>query len=127
MTEAKPACPLTDGCMVPPTTRTLHEVLGPTLLAGLAGISVSDVRRHMAGESSTSDMVAARFRFLGLIVGDLAGAYNDVGIRRWFERPRSQLGGSMPASLLVGNWRPNDTGPRQVRELAGSLTFQLAT
>ena len=127
MTEVKPACPPTDGCMVPPTTLALHEVLGPTLLASLAGISMSDVRRHVAVENSTPDMVAARLHFIGLIVADLAGTYNDVGIRRWFERPRSQLGGSTPASLLVGNWRPNDAGPRQVRELARSLIFQLAT
>ena len=113
--------------MAPLTTRALCDVLGPALLASLVGISVSDVRRHMAAEISTPDMVAARLRFIGLIVADLAGAYNDFGIRRWFERPRSQLGGSTPTGLFVGNWRPSDAGPRQVRELAGSLTFQLAT
>ena len=31
-------------------------------------------------------MIAGRLHFLATVVGDLAGAYNEIGIRRWFER-----------------------------------------
>ena len=47
----------------------------------------------------------------------LAGAYNDVGVRRWFHRPRKLLNGNTPAHLLDGDWGPDDDGPRQVRGL----------
>jgi hypothetical protein len=35
--------------------------------------------------------------FLSLIVGDLTGAYNEIGIRQWFERKREiWLSGMIP-------------------------------
>lgn len=117
-----------DASPVPQTEwPALHEVLGPALLACLAGVSISSMRRYLAGARATPDSVAARVHFLALIVADLAGAYNDIGVRRWFERPRTQLGGSTPAYLLVGDWRPDDAGPCRVRELAASLVSSPAT
>ena len=82
----------------------LHKVLGPELLARLVGISASSMRRYLSGIRPTPDAVAARLHFLALVVGDLAGAYNDVGVRRWFERSRQRLGGSAPARLLAEDW-----------------------
>ena len=35
-------------------------------------------------------------------MGDLAGAYNDIGVRRWFERQRTRLDGNTPAQALGG-------------------------
>jgi hypothetical protein len=64
---------------------------------------------------------------VALIVGDLAGAYNEVGIRRWFGRKRSALGGKTPAALLAADWNPDDSGPQKVRELARSLVSLSAT
>jgi hypothetical protein len=71
--------------------------------------------------------VAARLHFLALVVGDLAGSYNEVGIRRWFERPRSLLGGEPPAKRLEGDWDPDDEGPARVRALAAALLSSPAT
>ena len=105
----------------------MHEILGAELLAGLVGISASSTRRYFAGTRATPDAVAARLHFLALVVADLAGAYNDIGIRRWFERPRKRLGGSAPARLLGEAWWPDDDGPKRVRELAASLASSPAT
>jgi hypothetical protein len=105
----------------------VSRVVDQDQLAGLLSISVSSLRRYLSGERETPDDVAARLHHLALIVGDLAGAYNDVGIRRWFERKRSALGDRTPAAMLAGEWNPDDAGPQQVRELARSLVSLAAT
>jgi hypothetical protein len=103
------------------------RVFDPERLALLLGISLSSLRRYLSGARETPDDVAARLHHLALVVGDLAGAYNDVGIRRWFDRKRSALAGRSPAALLTGEWQPEDKGPQQVRALARSLTALSAT
>ena len=107
--------------------RRLLAVLGRDQLAGLAGVSASSVARYARGERETPDAVAARVHFLALAVGDLAGAYNDIGIRRWFDRKRTVLEGRAPATLLRGEWQPEDPGPLQVRDLARALVASAAT
>ncbi len=97
-------------------------ILGINLLSRLLGISASSVRRYSAAARTTPDDAARRLRFLSLVVGDLNGAYNEIGIRQWFHRNRSQLGGRAPADLLNGRWNPSEPGPRQVRDLAKALT-----
>jgi hypothetical protein len=96
-------------------------------LAVLLGVSVSSLKRYQSGERDTPDAVAARLHFLALVVGDLAGSYNDTGIRRWFQRKRTQLDGRSPAALLKREWDPDDEGPRRVRELARNLVTLSAT
>lgn len=105
----------------------LLGVLGRDLLAALVGVSPSSVARYERGERRTPDDVAARLHFLALVVGDLAGAYNALGIRRWFDRPRTALDGRRPADLLAGDWRPEDEGPARVRALAAALVDSPAT
>jgi hypothetical protein len=105
----------------------LERVLGADLLADLIGISPSSLRRYAAGTRDTPDDVAARLHFLALVVGDLAGSYNDIGVRRWFSRRRSQLGGRAPADLLQDTWDPQEDGPEQVRRLAAALLGAPAT
>lgn len=105
----------------------VSRVLEPEQLAALLDISVSSLRRYLSGERDTPDAVAARLHHLALIVGDLSGAYNDVGVRRWFTRPRAALGDRSPASLLAGDWAPEDPAPQQVRELARALVTLSAT
>ncbi len=105
----------------------LSEILEAELLGELVGVSPSSVRRYASGQRKTPDDVAERLHFLALLVGELAGAYNEVGIRRWFARPRSQLGGKAPAALLARDWTPGDEGPRRVRSLAAALAGSPAT
>ena len=105
----------------------LSRSLGVHLLARLLGISTSSVRRYSSRARATPDAVAARLHFLALLVGDLAGAYNDIGVRRWFDRRRTALGGKTPADLLTGAWMPDERGPERVRKLAAALGFFPAT
>ena len=105
----------------------LERVLGADLLADLIGVSPSSLRRYAAGTRDTPDDVAARLHFLALVVGDLSGSYNDFGVRRWFGRRRTQLGGRTPADQLQRAWDPQDEGPESVRRLAASLLGAPAT
>lgn len=102
--------------------RALQGALGLVLLARLLGISQSSARRYLSGSRTTPDAIASRLHFLAFVVGDLAGAYNDFGIRRWFDRPRKLLDGSTPAGMLGVPWTPDDEGPERVRQLARALT-----
>jgi hypothetical protein len=79
------------------------------------------LRRYAAKSRTIPDLVAARLHFLALVVGDLGGAYNDFGIRRWFERPRSQLDGKAPRQILRGPWTPDDAVVQTLRALAADL------
>jgi hypothetical protein len=107
--------------------RRLLEVLGRDQLARLTGVSPSSVARYAGGARDTPDDVAARVHFLALVVGDLAGAYDEIGIRRWFDRARSALEGQTPAELLRGRWHLDQPGPAQIRALARSLVESPAT
>lgn len=107
--------------------RRLGEVLGLDLLGRLLGISPSSARRYAGGARATPDAVAARLHFLAFTTGDLAGAYNDIGVRRWFSRPRQLLGGRTPASLLGRGWSPDGAGPRRVAAIARALGSPIAT
>jgi hypothetical protein len=109
------------------TWPVLAEVLGIDLLARLVGIARASARRYLGGERATPDAVAARLHWIALVVADLAGSYNEFGIRRWFVRARSQLDGSSPAGVLAGQWAPDDPGPRTVRALASRLVDATAT
>jgi uncharacterized protein (DUF2384 family) len=99
----------------------LTDVLGDDLTSKLVGVSSTSARRYRAGTRTTPDEVAERLHFLALVVADLAGAYNAVGIRSWFSRPRPQLDGRSPAALLTDGWRADDSEPRSVADLAAAL------
>ena len=103
------------------------RVFGADDLAPLLKVSVSSLKRYQSGERDTPDSIAARLHWLALTVGDLAGSYNDIGIRRWFHRKRERLGGRAPLALLRGDWDPDDEGPAQVRLLARELVSLAAT
>lgn len=105
----------------------LAAVLGLELLSRLLGTSASSVRRYKAAARTTPDDVAGRLHFLSLIVGDLSGAYNEFGIRGWFDRERAQLDGRAPSDLLKGRWKAGLPGPRQVQDLARALVASPAT
>jgi len=105
----------------------LTEVLGVELLSRLLGISASSLRRYKLDARSTPDDVAARLHFLSLIVGDLSGAYNEIGIRQWFGRRRAQLDGRAPLDGLKPHWDPAQPSPRRVQDLARALLASPAT
>ncbi len=95
--------------------------LGDDLMTRLCQISPSSLARYASGARRTPDAVAQRLHHVAMVVADLAGSYNDRGIRRWFDRDRPQLAGATPASLLVGDWDPDEVGPLRVSALAAAL------
>lgn len=99
-----------------------RELLGDDLLARLLHVSVSSLRRYAAGERRTPDDAAWRLHLIARLLASLVGSYNDYGIRRWFERPRSALGGASPAGILEQAETEDDKRLEQVLELAGQLT-----
>jgi hypothetical protein len=105
----------------------LGDMLGFDLVAQLASVSSSSLRRYVTGERVTPDHVAARLHHLAVIVSHLAGGYNEFGIRRWFARSRPQLQGRSPAQILRGEWNPEAAGPQQVLHLAEALNSSPAT
>jgi hypothetical protein len=107
--------------------QSLSKVFDADDLAKLLETSTSSLRRYMSGARSTPDDIAERLHYLARIVGDLRGSYNDIGIRRWFSRKRTALDGKTPSQLLMGQWRPDDSGPERVRALARSLVASPAT
>ena len=107
--------------------RALQDVLGLELLTRLLRISQSSARRYLSGTRATPDTIATRLHFLAFVVGDLAGAYNHIGVRRWFDRRRERLDGKTPAQALGDAWSPEDSAPQRIRELARSLASSPAT
>lgn len=105
----------------------LARVFEAEQLGALLNVSASSLKRYESGERTTPDAVAVRLHFLALVVGDLAGSYNDIGIRRWFHRKRTLLDGRAPAALLKGDWDPDDEGAARVRQLARELVSLSAT
>jgi hypothetical protein len=99
----------------------LLEVFDIDLLATLLDTSAVSLRRYVAGTRTVPDAVAARIHWLAMVSSDLAGAYNALGIRRWFDRPRTQLDGRSPRQLLGRGWDPDGAKAERVRALAAAL------
>jgi PAS domain-containing protein len=99
----------------------MRAVFGDELLGELLGVSPASLRRYAGQERATPQEVAERLHWLALVVADLAGAYNDFGMRRWFDRPRSQLGGKSPRQVLGRRWGVDGEGAVRVRTLASVL------
>ena len=94
-------------------------MLDDLLAVLVGGISPSSLRRYSAGERETPDEVAWRLHALARIVAALRGSYNAYGIRRWFERRRSQLGERTPGQVLVDAESEDDA--QEVVRLAEAL------
>jgi hypothetical protein len=101
--------------------KPMREALGDDLLSKLLDVSASSLRRYADGERTTPDPVAARLHTLAMITSDLAGGYNEIGMRRWFLRPRPQLDGLAPVDLMSGGFDPDSERVERVRDLAAWL------
>jgi len=115
-----------DGALAesPMPGRELHELLRVydyDGLASLVGTSVASLRRYAGATRTVPDAIADRIHFVALVTSDLAGSYNEFGLRRWWERPRVTLGGRSPRDALVSGWKPGDEGAAAVAELAATL------
>jgi hypothetical protein len=107
--------------------KRMLAILEPALLTAVLNVSSSSVGRYAARLRATPDDVAARLHYVAMVVADLLGGYNELGVRRWFARKRKALAGKSPLAVLRGAWDPDDEGPERVRALARSLTGSPAT
>ncbi len=105
----------------------LVPMFGLEDLARLVTVSPASLRRYASRSRPTPDAVAARLHFLARVVAELRGAYNDIGVRRWFGRKRTALRGKSPAQILKCDWSTEDRGPQRVLDLARSLASSPAT
>lgn len=100
-----------------PVLSTLDE----ELVARLVGASPSSIRRYSSGDRETPQAVAERLHFIALVLAELAGSYNEYGMRRWFTRPRSALDRRSPADLMGKDFDPDGPDGERIRRLAESL------
>jgi hypothetical protein len=105
----------------------MRKVFGDEELSHFVGASEPSLKRYARLERATPDPVADRLHYLAMVVADLSGSYNELGIRRWFERPRAQLDEKSPRQVLGRDWKPGTSGAKRVRELAKSLIAAGAT
>jgi hypothetical protein len=115
-----------DGALAdsPMPARELHELLrvyDHDGLAALVGTSVASLRRYAGATRTVPDAVADRVHFVALVTADLAGSYNEFGLRRWWERPRVALGGRSPRAALGSDWTSDGEAATAVAALAASL------
>ena len=106
----------------------VRRYLTDQLLVQTLGVSEISIRRYAGGERTTPAEVAQRLHFLALVIGDISGSYDHMGISQWFSRPRKKaFANKSPLDLLSRRWRPEDEGPSKVRQFARSLNFCLST
>jgi hypothetical protein len=101
--------------------RALRRDLGDALLAKLLGRSAGSVRSYAKGRRPVPALIARRLEWVRRITFSLAGGYNAVGMRAWFDRPRVQLGQRSPLASLGPDWTPSDASVAQVEKLAATL------
>lgn len=105
----------------------LDSTLGHELLIELLDISAASLQRYQSGDRDAPDAIADRAHFLTSVIAALEGTYNDFGVRRWFERPRSVFNGRTARQVLSRRWTPNDEPARSVLAAAESLQHLGAT
>jgi hypothetical protein len=103
------------------TWAPMRALLGDDLLADLLDISPSSLMRYANLSRTAPDEVAARLHALAMACADLRGAYNELGIRRWFVRPRPSLEGGSVRDHLGRNWDPDSPAGQWMRALAASV------
>lgn len=99
----------------------LDATLGHEIVAGLLEISAASLQRYQTGSRQAPDAIAERAHFLTSVISALEGVYNEFGVRRWFERPRSIFNGQTARQLLGEGWTPTDESARRILAAAESL------
>ena len=99
----------------------LSSILGHELLVDMLEISLASLQRYQNGDRETPDAIAEKAHFLTSVIAALEGTYNEFGVRRWFERPRSVFNSRTARQLLSRRWNPSDESARRVLAAAESL------
>lgn len=85
-------------------------------LNNLEKILQKDLYTTLTGQNPTE-----RVQYLHKLVYCLEGAYDEEGIRIWFQRKRPELGWNSPLEYLGAQWNPKDERAQEVLNLARSL------
>jgi uncharacterized protein (DUF2384 family) len=101
---------------------SMRSIFGDDGLSKLVGVPKASLRRYASGAHYTPREIAERLHWLAAVVADLRGGYNEMGIRRWFERPRAQLGGKTPCQILHDGWHVDHESAKRARALASELS-----
>jgi hypothetical protein len=101
--------------------RALRRNLGDALLAKLLRRSAGSVRSYANGRRTVPPLIARRLEWVRHVTLSLAGGYNAMGMRAWFDRPRVQLGQRSPLASLGPDWTPSDASVAQVEKLTATL------
>lgn len=111
----------------PATTelRSVNMWLGPDLSSDLVGVSTSSLTRYLGHIRPVPDGVAWRAHQACLLIGDLAGSYNEVGMRRWMVRECRELRGMTPIETVNEAENPIEALER-LRRLTVSLTSSVS-
>lgn len=99
----------------------LRRDLGDALLARLLRRSVTSVRAYANGRRPVPPLIARRLEWVQRVTRSLAGGYNTMGMRAWFDRPRVKLGQRSPTASLGPDWTPSDVAVANVEKLAAAL------
>ena len=102
----------------------LSELKPPDSILLMTNLHIQSVRSPFDDPRLASAAIAALSRAdaMGLLSRQITCLDdNDIGVRRWFDRPRQRRDGSTLAQTLGERWSPDDDDPRRVRELARAL------
>ena len=105
---------------VPTELPSVEAWLGPELSCEVVGVSRTSLNRYLKNARGLPDDVSWRAHLSCLLIGDLAGSYNEIGMRRWFVRPRGELDGLTPVDWLQKTRRADD-GFEKLRSLTSPL------
>jgi hypothetical protein len=86
-------------------------------------ISAASLQRYQSGDRDAPDAIAERAHYLTSVIAALEGTYNEFGVRRWFERPRSVFNGRTARQLLSRRWTPSDEPARSVLAARREQTY----
>lgn len=99
---------------------TLLSLMPQEQLARLLGVTMQEVFELRAGTGD--ELVARRLDYLILLLGSLIeGGMSAPGAVYWLYQPQPVCGGRVPASLLGGDWDPDDTVSRALMRQARAL------
>jgi hypothetical protein len=95
----------------------LNSVFERDDLERLLGVRVAAEAQKELPLDQPNDL-PVRVSFLAELIAVLSKSYTLTGVRQWFYRPRTPLGGQSPISLLSGEWRPGQDPARMIQDLA---------
>jgi len=96
----------------------LSQILTRKRLAHMVGVSEPDLVAFGNSEGYLGTDAEIRLHYIAGLVAMLKATYNELAVRRWFERRRDRLGGQSPAEVLSGGWAPGDEDAARVIALA---------